>query len=116
VVALVAAANRAVDPVDLDAVDLSLAARRARRDDARSIDRTKIVGALLDVMGGTEPKLGGTAPSAHADTRLVVKLEVGGVPPTTVQSAQLLRAAWSDHEARWRANVPGGDTEYATSG
>jgi hypothetical protein len=44
-------------------------------------------------------------------TRLVRKLEAGSLGPTTIRSAQRLRAAWYDIEARWRG-LPGGGGEF----
>lgn len=42
-------------------------------------------------------------------SNLVRKLERGGIGPTHVESAQRLRAAWSEFEALYRSDLPGGD-------
>lgn len=113
IVGVVAAASRAVDPVDSSATDVSRAARDRRRDTARTIDRAKVIGALLDVTQGGEPLLNQPEAIERPATMLVRKLEAGGIPPTTIEGAQLLRASWTDHESRWRAEVPGGDAEWS---
>lgn len=112
IVDAVARANRAVGVIDGAATDVSESARRRRQSDARSFDRAKVIGVLLDVGRGGEPLMASGTDSRRVATKLVRKLEAGGVPPTTVEAAQMLRAAWTDLESRWRAEVPGGDAEW----
>lgn len=60
--------------------------------------------------------VGATELVPHGDhtteTTLVAKLNAGGLGPTTVASAQRLRAIWSELEARFPADLPDGDDDF----
>lgn len=81
-----------------------------RRIAQRTLTAEEVTGCLRGLPSGalrlTESE---SVPEA---TRLVRKLEAGAVGPTAIRSAQRLRAAWYDLEARWRG-LPGGGGEFA---
>jgi hypothetical protein len=72
----------------------------------RSAVRAAVLAALIP---GGIPLVPVGSPSARSN--LVKKLERGGIGPTAIRSAQRLRAIWSELEARYRADLPGSNTE-----
>ena len=86
--------------------DTAVAALIRSRLVTRSMVRAAVVGAIAQ--GGLA-----LAPSGAIASRsvLVRKLERGGIGPTGIRSAQRLRAVWSEHEARFRADLPGANRE-----
>lgn len=109
----IARASRTVGRIDLEPEDLRLKTRIRRKLAARTIDRSIVIGVLLDTMKALSGPLLGGEGDISPSTRLVRKLEAGGVPPTSVENAKRLRAAWTDHETRWRTEVPGSDAEWS---
>jgi Cap4-like dsDNA endonuclease family protein len=80
-----------------------------RRIAQRTLTAEDVTGCLRG-LPSRAPRLA-ESESVPEATRLVRKLEAGAVGPTAIRSAQRLRAAWYDLEARWRG-LPGGGGEF----
>lgn len=77
---------------------------------SRFVTRSQVRAAVLEAIRPGGIRL---APSEPIPTRtnLQVKLERGGVGPTSIRSAQRTRALWAEVEARFRGDYPGADVE-----
>jgi hypothetical protein len=90
-----------------DPAQLGSDAQRSRLLAAKTIDRARVLDAI-----GRRPGVPSVLLSAPTDltpsrTRLVKKLEAGGVGATGVRSARRLRANWEMHRNAWSTGLPG---------
>ncbi len=92
-----------------DPTQLSLDAQQARLVAAKTIDRHRAFDAI-----GRRSEIPTVLLSAAADltpsrTRLVKKLEAGGVGATGIRSARRLRINWEQQKSAWSTGLPGDD-------
>jgi hypothetical protein len=77
---------------------------------SRLVTKVMARAAVLDALRpGGLPLVPPATPSGRSN--LVRKLERGGIGPTAIHNAQRLRAVWSGVEARYRADLPGSNSE-----
>jgi len=77
---------------------------------SRLVTRSAVRAAVMAaVTPGGIPLVPIGSPATRSN--LVKKLERGGIGPTTIRSAQRLRAIWSELEARYRTDLPSSNTE-----
>ena len=121
VVKLVERCNRD-EPVDQVAMlrylaDLNRASptvRAQERIGRRAIDRERLQEVLLEpAIPAPHTQLSFDDASIGDGSTLERKLVLGGFGQTTINAARLLRANWEAAETRWRADVPGGDPQFA---
>lgn len=94
--------------------DPSRILRDVRREltlDSRTLVVDDIREAISSALASSRPRIAfGTRTSA---TNLVAKLRAGGFGPTQIESAQRLRAAWTEFEAAYSVGLPGDDRDLA---
>lgn len=121
VVELVASCNRD-QPIDhaamleylTDPNRASPTARVQQQIGRRAIDAQRLTAVLLEpAITGARAQLSFDDAVARDGSTLRRKLVLGGFGQTTLNAARLLRANWEATETRWRADVPGGDPQFA---
>jgi hypothetical protein len=94
--------------------DPSRILRDVRRDlilDSRTLDVYDIREAISAAGASLRPRIAFENPAGA--TKLVAKLLAGGFGPTHIESAQRLRAAWTEFEAAYSVGLPGDDRDLA---
>lgn len=86
-------------------------AERRRTLERKTIDRARALEALDVDRSRPRVLLSASPATARSRTRLVKKLERGGLGPTAIRSATRLRSNWLRIEHRWAVDLPGGQGE-----
>lgn len=84
-------------------------ARRTRLLASKTVDRERVVNAVGRRADVPSVLLSASADLVPTRTRLVKKLEAGGVGATGVRSARRLRDNWTQQQNAWGTGLPGDD-------